>query len=247
MIYLDWPGGRSDPYWNDVLLLLPFDGSGQTFVDLGPLSADNAISLIGGGGDETFEQNSGVQLFDSPTLELTQVAGTGNNTNIYINNTSLALPLDTDMCMEWWFYQTAWAAASTPIHGWVEFANAGLIAGRSTPVQAMTFRGQNNGPGETFDTGTYGSGVWRYVAMQYVDADSKVYVYIDGTQVGDYICSIDYGSGMEFFCGDSASLAPTGGASFAYALRIAQMRITAANRYGNVSTIDVPTEPWPTN
>lgn len=253
MIYLDWEGGRSDPYWSDVLLLLPFDGSGQTFVDVGPLSADNTIAVIGGGGTETFEQNSTQTLFGNPTLEMTQVAFSGVDTNIFLENTTVQVPAGSDICMEYWYYQTSWAFAATPLHGWAQFRVPGedLLASTSYPVPARSlyFRTTNNGPGESLITGSYDSGTWHYVAIQYVQDDLKAYVYVDGVQAGSYIASMNFALGMRFFVGDATGTGspPNGGSTVSYSMRLAQMRLTAANRYGNVSSIEVPTEPWPTN
>lgn len=245
------PGG--DPYWSNVLLLLPFDGSGQTFVDLGPLSADNALSVNGGGAAETFDQNTGGTLFGESTLQMVQPgAGGGNSINLFVSNTTKALVADSDFCIEYHWRQSSWAAATTPIHAWftrgsVVTGGPPLLAARSDPTSDLYFRTTNNSPGETLEVGGYSADTWRHVAMQYVAADFKTYVYVGGTKVGEYTSSLNAPStGFTVSIGDFFGTTAPGPESFGYSLRLANLRITAANRYGNVASIDVPTEPWPT-
>lgn len=240
-----------DPHWNKVLYLLPMDGSGQSFVDLGPLAADNTITVVDGGGSGTFDQNSANTLWGNATLQMVQPgAGAGDGSQIYLENSTKVLSATSDLCVEFMWQQASWAAASSPLLSWFTcgplLPGADLLSAMSDPPSGLYFRTTNNGPGETLEIDGYSTNTWRHVAMQYVFADFKVYVYVDGAKVGQYTASLNFATpGFSVSIGDGFGSAPVGPVSYGYSLRLAQARATAANRYGNVSSIAVPTGPWP--
>lgn len=245
------PPSAGDPFWSDVLFYLPLNGTGTTFVDLGPLAAQNTISTVGGGAAEIFTQDGTDSLYGANTLRLFQPgAGAGNGVQLYLENDSRVISAGSDICLEWFFKQTVWAAAATPQHMWwtsgPTIPGADMLAGRSHPSTALHFRTTNNSPGEQLQSSNLASNTWRHVALQYVAADFKVYVYVSGTRIGSYTASLTYTTpGFGASIGDFVGSTASGPETYGYSLRVAHSRGTAANRYGNVPSIEVPTPPYP--
>ena len=246
MIYLDYPSSNGDPFWSNVILLLPMSDTGSTFTDYSPLS--NTVQVIGTNGSSVFEQNTTQTLFGVPTLrsEKTAGGGTQEEINLYVDNTTYVITTSDDMCVEYAFRQEFGSAfISSPIHAWWQAVNTGepLIASYTTfPTTDIVFRETNNvfnhtESGVALDT-------WHHVVQQYVDADATTYIWIDGVQVGSVPMSIANVTGWKFFL---QYIATTSGSitSNAYRINFANIRITKANRYGSAATIPVPTAPWP--
>lgn len=246
MIYLDYPSSNGDPFWSNVILLLPMSDTGSTFTDYSPLS--NTVQVIGSNFDSVFEQNTTQTLFGVPTLrsEKTAGGGTQEEINLFVDNTTYVITTSDDMCVEYAFRQEFGSAfISSPIHAWWQAVNTGepLIASYTTfPTTDIVFRETNNvfnhtESGVALDT-------WHHVVQQYVDADATTYIWIDGVQVGSVPMSIANVTGWKFFL---QYIATTSGSitSNAYRINFANIRITKANRYGSAATIPVPTAPWP--
>ncbi len=246
MIFLDWIGEGGDPFWSDVLLLLPLADSGSSFTDYSPLG--NAVQVIGTNASSVFEQNTDQTLFGAPTLRVEKDAGSGSREeiNLYVSNNAYTISNTDDICVEYAFRQELGSAfSSSPVHAWwqAQFTGDPLIASYSTfPTTSLVFREVNNTANLTV------SGValntWHHVAQQYVDADARIYIWIDGVQVGSIAMSIASATGWRFFL-NNINTVPTGPTSNAYKINFANVRVTKANRYGSASTIPVPSAPWP--
>ena len=245
MIFLDWIGKGGDPFWDQVLLLLPFSDSGTTFTDYGPLA--NTVTL-NTGGTTVVSQNSVWTNFGNNTFQ-NQTSGGWYN-SLTVVNTGSPLAATDDLCIEYQFYQRVVSnAVTSPLHLRFDQVNSGgALSGRrldfysTAPVtlSTATFRALASGP--TF-TGpiTFDLNAVKTIALQFIAADGLAYVYVDGVNTDSFSVSLVASAGWSLVIGE-----PTAGPTAnVYDMSMSGLRITRANRYGNQPTIPVPSEPWP--
>lgn len=239
----------SDPHFSKILALAPCSGAGSVITDAGPLGGTFAADW---GGPVSYDQNSGDQLFGLNTLEITQ-ALTAVPYRQTLRNLSAVINPDEDLCFEYWFNQTsARNAVGAPRQFLLQSQSApGVFKGgflMTASLGANRMRFHENGtrpttgpdqvrlPPAHVDIST-AAGVWNYVAGQYIASERKIYASLNGNFVGSVLSNFVGGVGFMLAL-------PFADSNINYQIRFAQLRVTAANRYGT-GAAPVPVAPWP--
>lgn len=227
-----------DPFFSDVILLLPMSGSGTNFVDY---SLINNVMTITGTGLMTVAQGNIQLLYGENT-------GNWNHKLNSIHERALTtiIPVEIfqtdDIVMEWSVFQaSATPYPVVPIH--CNFIPIALPAGS---MRAETYYDAGNlvfyNELVASATKPCSFGTWNDIVMQYIAADAKIYCYINGNQVLAMVCTSLAGPSVRFYCGTKSEDRSN---VHYYELNFANVRITRANRYGNNPTIPRPDAPWP--
>jgi len=232
-----------DPFFDDVLLLLPLTGTGQTVVDYGPLAASTVIAFDGAAPVYTYEQNGNYPLFGQNTLYQDRPAIQFGRTLQAINSVN-TLSNAKALCIELWFNTVA--LQDYDLFYAAEFAQQsapGVFAGpRAQMYQTLDFIYEAYWLGNGFTplTTPLGLGGWNYMALQKLAASSTTYCSLNGALIGTINITLSALNGWRFRL-------PNFGAAFAGTFGTAaagEIRMTAADRYGS-SAAPVPTAPWP--
>lgn len=243
--------GVPDPFFSDVILLLKFNDTGDTFTDLSLLS--NPVSLLGSS-IGIFEQNSSNLLFNENTLQITQPGGF--NKFLKVQNAFDSCSPSDNICIEYWFNQnTKSLFTESPVHNRFVPSDplgnpvgSSLFESSTTALPFGSFAPLKYRNAFTnwvsFDTGEpLLLNSWNYVAMQYKGATQTLYCYANGSLVASLAGALGLSQGWVWFLGGiSAGFS----ASNLYSLWFSNLRITRALRYDAMPTISIPTGPFPT-
>lgn len=237
-----------DPFWDEVIYLLPLSDRGTNFTDYSPLQ--NPVSLIGSGA-ATFTQDSTHKLFGRRTLRIEKANGQEDK-NLYFRNTTKTFASGDDIVIEGFFRVIA-NGGSVPLT-WLQRRDPGdpvIAVLPQNPGSDIWFR-EIGLSGSGFIDGGNTTAQWHYFAMQYIAADLKTYCYIGpvsggtATKVHDLPTSLGSITGFRLYAGTTINSVAGSGTSLQTQFNLAQLRGTKANRYGNVSSISIPTAPFPT-
>ena len=161
-----WPG--SDPYWNNVSLLLQMQGTNgsTTFTD----SSSNALTatVVGNAQISTarFKWGASSGLFD----------GAGDRISF-----TLASAIGTsDFCLEAWVYIVARSASMALINIGDSVSSAGILLYSTSAGRIAAFSA--TGISVTGTTETIPTGAWCHVAI--TRASNTVRMFVDGVQDG---------------------------------------------------------------
>lgn len=238
-------GPTPDPFFANVLLLAPFSDNGTNFVDYGPLA--NPAIFLDGGNPVLFQQNNKL-LFGQNTLRVFNDLGQQFENSIQFLNVASPLTPTDDLCFEYFINQSVSSNSSTaPLHFFFnQTNNVGAATGQRVNFYTAANTLGNDLQFSCFDGFTprlpYSLNSWVYVACQFVAASSTAYLYLNGVQVSQFSCSLENRSGWR-----TTIASPLSGPSVNfYDMNIGQLRITKANRYGNVPTIAIPVAPFST-
>ena len=236
----------TDPFFDDVFLLLPFNVAGDNFGDLSNESANNNL-VIDGTGAQLLTVDNTRELFGFPTLHIVKETADGQLRLLY-QNLTYAIGAGFDVCMELWAY--------------TESNNGGTSSPNFSFVRQQSAPGVFLGNGFLFRNGSstiqlfatsVGSGAsqpivknaWQYICAQYVASEGKVYCYANGNVYSVLTTTLAVLAGFQHAINISST-------NTSYDVSIAQVRLTRANRYGinsgNYLTNIPPTPiaPWPT-
>lgn len=244
MPYINFLSSGGDPYWNDVLVLLPFDGSGTSITDYGPLA--NTVTIFNDSGSSTYTQDSSRQLFGKNTLHADHATSTEER-SARVNNTLNPISAGSNIVSEGWIYvQSNSNFTSSPVAS--RFAS-------SITLDAMKYSDSDEWQftvdftNDRRSSGVAANGSWYYFAMQYVAADGACYHYFgkEGDANATQLSSVTGlgsigGANWDFLVTYTGG---TGTSTNAYNCWQANYRVTRANRYGNQSSIPMPTAQWP--
>jgi hypothetical protein len=224
-----------DPLFGSVSLLLPFDGTGNTFVDSSPIP--KTITAVGNATQSTAESKFGGKsaLFD----------GTGDYLTIPANN---AFDLPGDWTIEFWVrfsappgnYSGAFGAAIAACYrgiggsggqGWQVRINGNSTS--YTTINLYTGNADLN-----WSYGGFALNQWHYVAL--ARASNTIRAYVDGVQAGDAISNSNSMSSTNQF--SVGRLANESQYLFDLNGYLDDLRITKGSARGMTgSTITVPT------
>lgn len=238
-----------DPYFGSILLLAPFSDSGGGAANIKDYGPQGIVPTFTGAGGMTVTQDNTVPLFGLNTLHVERT--TAQNVvlmNFILNSHRLnpALPY----CIEFWYNIIGKASVHTmnPIMcdlasqsspgvyngNLVQFAGTGNANTRATCT-----------PGALFDY-TVPLNQWNYYAFQYVPGATPTTYATHNASFGAFALPWDLPTNPPALDGiRMRGLAGVSGVGTrSYNIRTAQLRVTAANRYGT-SAAPIPTGPWP--
>lgn len=235
--------GPSDPFFNDLLWLLPLSDNGTSFTDYSPLA--NVVQINGVNAGTSFAQNSNQTLFGVNTLE-NYKTNAGEEINLIIDNPGYVFANTDDICIEGFYYSLIGDTFFTsPVASYfINYTGADqfLLHAPSFPNTDWYYR---NAGGGYIKNGT-AAATWHYIVQQYVALDGKTYTWFDGNQVSVLNTAFSGNAGFRMTVGIN-SFVPSGPSYNKYSFRWANLRGTKANRYGSAPVIAVPSAPWPTH
>lgn len=231
-----------DPFWADVILMAPFDGSGTAPLDYSVLN-NNPVNAYIPSLPSVYSQNS-VQTFNGKnTLEGKLVVEQGgflyqgpNDNNFGTNST----------CIEFFYKQTAFynGTGSPPIIRFLLNWNQLFFIRKYSTGQRIDI----DSPWTTFSFNAPNFSVWNYFCAQYVNGTNRVYLYhcdeslpiaakIGELVLFSQVSYIDFQVKVFYDV-----VGPSLQSNTAY---LSNLRITKANRYGNVPSFPIAFKPFP--
>ena len=243
-------GGGGDPYFSDVMLLAPFSDSGQNFVDYGPLN--NPAALFGSG-TMTTTQDDTVPLFGLNTLHTERTLAQNALSVMFTNLTYTPIMAPMPICIEYWFNILSGPGAAITLaprlHSFRCQSAPGAFGGTSSfnDGEATSDIVFTCNPGSSLYRRTVSLSTWHYFCLQFVPGVvPSTVVTIDNEYIPfSFGWDIQFAPptlpGFRMFSPQNVN----GTGTRAYNNRIAQLRITKANRYGVASAAPIPTAPWP--
>lgn len=229
------PGGRVDPFWSSVMVLAPLDGTGPVLQNLAP----NDFQFVSEGtGTFIHTQDDTIPLFGRNTLHIEKTVSETYYRQ-FVDAPAAVYTAGTDVCCEYWVNnQDASAVSGAPNEMQFGLNLSGSYNTRTIAVQKLgtTLRRCLASPNQ--DVAALLNSGWHYCAVQYIGSLGRVYFSMDGVLIGNGTRLLTTLTGWRFFMPYNVSN------SVLYTLRVAQMRLTFANRYGTQAA-PVPSGPWP--
>jgi len=246
------PSGDSDPLWDDVMILAPFDetaGTASGWEIYGALAGESWNKTNVGSPQSVIETSSGQTLFGNPTLRLYKTSSATQQYISLASKTELALASTDSLTLEFFFYRVSsgnFTTAPLFVHyrhrdGSNNYtADLTQVGNYSTSKAVQIIQ---NAPAAYYPTQLSGyagtNGVWSHFAYVFDAGAGQVSVYLEGTRVGQYSLGRTSTASADLFIGGFQNT--TTGEYDSY---IAQLRLTRAVRYSG-TTLTVPTAAFP--
>jgi hypothetical protein len=228
------PSVASDPLFGSVALLLPFDGTGNTFVDSS--ATPKTITAVGNATQSATQSKfGGKSLFTD-----------GSGDSITATDSSFAFGTG-DFTVEMWVRPTAGSSSNfariaqcgnfPSSGGWQLVRGTAGGGGSSNPIQLMFDITDGSSSAFRIEGGTVANDDWSHVAL--VRDSGVVRMYVNGIQTASGSSSLNLSQTTMCFGGTT-----TGGDSlFAY---FDDVRVTSVCRYPSGTTFTPPTAAFPT-
>lgn len=236
------PRAGGDRYFDRVIMLAPFSGSGQTFVDYSLLNNAFTFNQVGA---IVIQQDASKQLFDVNTLHVLRTTAQANK-NLRVTNLTNPILSTDDICIEFWCWQNTCSKFSTAPR-WFELNQQNTPGVFATSFQLLACNGSAPASVELSNssgipaTQPFTLGQWNYHAVQYVASAGTAYYSRNGAAVSNFPMAYLTRNGWRM----QMMLSSNGIGAYFYELWFAQLRVTLANRYGS-DPAPVPIAPWPT-